>query len=1532
MSNSKIIGFTIASFEIDHSDIDVFKSGLNRLHIKNRNQHIYLWGIGNIQKCIIDDCYTLSFPLSANLLDRNVLLKVSEDKIELENDWLGSIPVFYNEQNGSVSTLINKVLPNNQISIDNEGLKYYFQFGYCVFTKTPVKNVRFLRYYSKIELMKGQLSIIEKDDPVHDLMEGYSKEEDTFNLIRKYINDVEKQAQGDIILPTSGGYDSRLLNVLVQDKQKIQSFTYGLSENQTDSFEVVIARKLSELSGTRWRQIELGKYNKYIPEWFSLYGISTHTHGMYHIEFYHKIRALLAGSTRGQITFLSGIFGDVWAGNVAYQEVNSHKDLRKLGYTHGMDFNEISDKIESEDLEAKSFYDKYKENLKDYRWQPIITIRAKIILISYLMNLPDYFGFPSWTPYLNFDIVGSMLNIPKDRWKGRRWQKDFFIKNNLDLDRYISQSDLSNVLNLISVWHHMPEILDRKLLSDYVNQDIINLVNSNLLNYSRQASLENTSANQIAWTHYIKYLVLKALELLLRKKTSMETLTQLKLLNQQGEALFIKGDIAGALTAFKKAIELDPFFATAYNNLGTLYWQTGEAQKAINNFKKAMEIAPNDRDAIFNYGTVLTSLEKFKDAKNLYSSYLQKNPNDKEISRFLSSLEERVKTKETESRLSWPSWLPPEDQIDKLIIEFLKLYALRPIQNNDGGVKSVGAFSLWFFLRRINPNLVIESGVWKGLTTWLIESSLPDANIICLDPHPEVRQYTSKKAIYPPVDFADMDFGDENFLNALVFFDDHQNAYKRVLQAWEKGFTHLIFDDNYPGENDSHLTLQNCLSLGKNEATHLQEIIEKYEIFPPLYQYDKPITAQKVLIDIPALNIAYTPAFEILKQEMCTYRWMTYIKLATNPQEERVKTKETEKCTHYKKDYFDYQKNIGAFGGVANIFKFKEVIRDADNVIDFGCGGGYLLNNIQCKNKIGVDINEIACREARKIGIDVVKNVDDLTDAFADVIISNHALEHVYSPIDILKALYSKLKPSGKIVFVVPHQGPHEKYTLDDINKHLFTWNPLTLGNLFAEAGYKVINVETIQHQWPPNYVELYNKVGEDEFHKICRECAIKNNNYQVRIIATTKESTEFQSNSKDLYQNTQNYFPKGSKNREALNDIPVILVTYKRPSHTDEVLKALRQHNIQKLYIFSDGPKSDSDLPKIMETRTLFQKIDWCKPEIIEREKNIGLAKSIVGAVNYVFTKHDRLILLEDDCIPQKHFFDFIGACLNKYENNEKIFGISGYTVPVPDSILSKYPYDLYFFPRIGSWGWATWKRAWQHLEPDLAKAYKKARDANIDISQGGTDIPVMIQNMMNGQLRDVWTLNWVLSVYLKNGYYIYPTTSHIDNIGWDGSGAHCGKANGSVTPIADRKPTLYPSDVLINQHIYHNFRSYYDIPGQQNEQISSTQQNKGKQNKALPCLSNDPAIDSHNTELIIHQAIEQLNANNNAEALRLFEQATSKSHNMPGIAYGKAIAVARLGRRDEAIETLRHLLAVMPEHKKARLLLNELVDVQVL
>jgi SAM-dependent methyltransferase len=206
---------------------------------------------------------------------------------------------------------------------------------------------------------------------------------------------------------------------------------------------------------------------------------------------------------------------------------------------------------------------------------------------------------------------------------------------------------------------------------------------------------------------------------------------------------------------------------------------------------------------------------------------------------------------------------------------------------------------------------------------------------------------------------------------------------------------------------------------------------------------------------------------------------------------------------HYNQDYFNWQKNIGAFGGYANYFKFSKYISQSDNVVDFGCGGGFLLKQIDCRGKIGIEINDVAREDALNNEINAVKCPTEVPDNFADVIISNHALEHVESPLEILKELYPKLKEDGHIVFVVPHQKPNEKFIEGDINNHLYTWNPLTLGNLFKEAGFKIKKVDLIYHTWPPYYTKIASIFGLNIFNVICRIYASLKRTCQVRVVAT---------------------------------------------------------------------------------------------------------------------------------------------------------------------------------------------------------------------------------------------------------------------------------------------------------------------------------------------------------------------------------------------------------------------------------------------
>lgn len=207
---------------------------------------------------------------------------------------------------------------------------------------------------------------------------------------------------------------------------------------------------------------------------------------------------------------------------------------------------------------------------------------------------------------------------------------------------------------------------------------------------------------------------------------------------------------------------------------------------------------------------------------------------------------------------------------------------------------------------------------------------------------------------------------------------------------------------------------------------------------------------------------------------------------------------------HYDKGYFELQKDIGAVGGAVDKFKFEPYIRDTDTVIDFGCGGGYLLKNLECSKRLGIEINDVARRyAAEENGIEVFADADSVPDGIADVIISNHALEHTENPLEIITRLSSKLKTDGKIVFVVPSERK-KKYDPKDINMHLYTWSEQDIGNLFKRAGYHVEEVREIKHTWPPiAYRQIYEMFGEKFFYIVsCIWARLHRDLTQVRVVA----------------------------------------------------------------------------------------------------------------------------------------------------------------------------------------------------------------------------------------------------------------------------------------------------------------------------------------------------------------------------------------------------------------------------------------------
>lgn len=147
-----------------------------------------------------------------------------------------------------------------------------------------------------------------------------------------------------------------------------------------------------------------------------------------------------------------------------------------------------------------------------------------------------------------------------------------------------------------------------------------------------------------------------------------------------------------------------------------------------------------------------------------------------------------------------PNW--SDSDILSELDNFTTLYEKRPIKNNKGGMLFQQMFSFFFLLKKLKPQLIVESGVYKGQSTWLIENTLPNSEIISLDIDLNQREFISKKAIYSSKDFRFHDFSNIPE-NTLVFFDDHVNHIERIIESKFFNIKHIVLEDNYsPGIGD----------------------------------------------------------------------------------------------------------------------------------------------------------------------------------------------------------------------------------------------------------------------------------------------------------------------------------------------------------------------------------------------------------------------------------------------------------------------------------------------------------------------------------------------------------------------------------------------------------------------------------------------------------------------------------------------------------------------------------------------------------
>ena len=237
----------------------------------------------------------------------------------------------------------------------------------------------------------------------------------------------------------------------------------------------------------------------------------------------------------------------------------------------------------------------------------------------------------------------------------------------------------------------------------------------------------------------------------------------------------------------------------------------------------------------------------------------------------------------------------------------------------------------------------------------------------------------------------------------------------------------------------------------------------------------------------------------------------------------------------------------------------------------------------------------------------------------------------------------------------------------------------------------------------------------------------------------------------------------------------PVALFAYRRPRHLEAVLAALARNDLAEqtpLHVFCDGPKEDSHREGVAEVRALARAArGFARVQVVEREANAGLARSIIEGVTTTVATNGRVIVVEDDLVTSPYFLRYMNDGLAHYATSSEVASIHAYAFPVRTPLP-----ETFFLRGSDCWGWATWARAWKVFEPDGTKLLAALRSQGLtrlfdfDGTYGYTR---MLEDQIAGR-NDSWAVRWYASAFLTGMLTLYPGRSLVRNIGNEGSGTH--------------------------------------------------------------------------------------------------------------------------------------------------------------
>lgn len=248
-----------------------------------------------------------------------------------------------------------------------------------------------------------------------------------------------------------------------------------------------------------------------------------------------------------------------------------------------------------------------------------------------------------------------------------------------------------------------------------------------------------------------------------------------------------------------------------------------------------------------------------------------------------------------------------------------------------------------------------------------------------------------------------------------------------------------------------------------------------------------------------------------------------------------------------------------------------------------------------------------------------------------------------------------------------------------------------------------------------------------------------------------------------------------------------VLFETFTRIEYARKVFDAIKAYQPEKLYFYSNKPKSDrqQDLINNEIIRSWVAEVNWnCELHTFFRDEYVDIYTSLKGAIDWVFENEEYAIILEDDCVPTPAFFEFCNFFLEKYKNEKRICAITG------DNYIKKYHNldgDHIITRAFLLYGWATWRDRWQSIEwendyiEDLKKGYIENYYSDKNIIRNRYQLFTNKAKFL--QETYCWDYIFIFNAIKKGQYVVAPNYHLVNNIGVQGTHIKNGNILNTIT-----------------------------------------------------------------------------------------------------------------------------------------------------